>query len=201
MGKQWLFAAALIVALLAAGQGQAQQFIPTGSDIARACRSDVVRLCPGVVPGDARIKDCMKAHVSQLSAACFDTLMSAASVIYTLNSDMLFPPGGWQLSDAGKQGIAQIAQKLAPTQEHMLYISGFTDSTPIGPELAAEGITSNLVLSQARADAVAQFLISLGVNPALVVAKGFGDADPVAANDTAEGRAMNRRVELSLNPL
>jgi outer membrane protein OmpA-like peptidoglycan-associated protein len=43
-----------------------------------------------------------------------------------------------------------------------------------------------------------QFLIAQGVNPSLVSAQGFGDADPVASNDTPEGRAQNRRVELML---
>ena len=43
-----------------------------------------------------------------------------------------------------------------------------------------------------------QFLISQGVKPDLVAAKGFGDADPIASNATAQGRAKNRRVELSL---
>jgi chemotaxis protein MotB len=52
-----------------------------------------------------------------------------------------------------------------------------------------------------RADNVRQFLISQGLNPSLVLSKGFGDADPVASNATPEGRAKNRRVELSLNPL
>jgi len=52
-----------------------------------------------------------------------------------------------------------------------------------------------------RAGNVRQFLISLGFNPNFVVRKGFGDSDPVASNDTPEGRAKNRRVELSLYPL
>ena len=60
------------------------------------------------------------------------------------------------------------------------------------------GVTSNEELSQKRADAVMQFLISQGVKPDLVSAKGFGEADPVATNNTAQGRAQNRRVELSL---
>jgi flagellar motor protein MotB len=109
--------------------------------------------------------------------------------------------GGWQLSAAGEQAIARLVHKLAPTQQNKLYVSGFTDSTPIGPELAAKGIASNQELSQMRADAVMQFLISQGMKPPLVAANGFGDADPVASNDTEEGRAKNRRVELSLYPL
>jgi chemotaxis protein MotB len=102
---------------------------------------------------------------------------------------------------AGQASHRRCRAQLALAQGHMLYVSGFTASTPIGPELAAQGITANLVLSQKRADSVMQFLISQGVNPNLVVAKGFGDADPVASNATPEGRAQNRRVELSLNPL
>jgi chemotaxis protein MotB len=45
---------------------------------------------------------------------------------------------------------------------------------------------------------VMQFLISQGVKPSLLSAKGFGEADPVASNDTPTGRAQNRRVELTL---
>jgi chemotaxis protein MotB len=53
-------------------------------------------------------------------------------------------------------------------------------------------------LSQKRADNVRQFMISRGVNPRLVSAQGFGEKDPVASNDTPQGQAQNRRVELTL---
>ena len=49
-----------------------------------------------------------------------------------------------------------------------------------------------------RAQTVMQYLISQGVNPNLLTAQGLGEADPVASNDTAAGRAQNRRVELTL---
>ena len=61
-----------------------------------------------------------------------------------------------------------------------------------------QGVTSNLILSQRRADNVMQYMISQGVKPDLVSAQGFGDSNPIASNDTAQGRAQNRRVELSL---
>jgi chemotaxis protein MotB len=61
-----------------------------------------------------------------------------------------------------------------------------------------EGVTSNLILSQKRADTVMQYMISQGVKPKLISAQGFGEADPVGSNDTAQGRAQNRRVELTL---
>jgi len=195
------FAISAALALTAPAAYAQDAPIPSRVELARACGADLQRFCSNVMPGEGHIKACMKEHWAQLSTGCFDALLGASAVVYTLDSDMLFPPGGWQLSDAGKQAIARLVHKLAPTQQMKLYVSGFTDSTPIGPELAARGITSNQVLSQMRADAVMQFLISQGMKPGLVAAKGFGDADPVASNDTAEGRAKNRRVELSLYPL
>lgn len=189
------------LALVASVATARAQGVPTAAELARACGADINRLCPGVPPGNGRLKACMKAHLSEVSAGCFDTVMAAMAIVYTLNSDLLFPPGGWQLSEAGQREIAMLAHKLAPAQQHVLYISGFTDSTPIGPELAAQGITSNEILSQRRADAVMQFMISQGVRPQMLAAKGFGAADPVASNATAAGRAKNRRVELSMRPL
>jgi chemotaxis protein MotB len=116
----------------------------------------------------------------------------------SVNSELLFPSGGWEMSESAKTSIAKIAAILAPNQKAKINVNGYTDSTPIGPGLAKEGITTNLILSQRRADNVMQYMISQGVKPGLVAAHGFGDAAPVASNNTAEGRAQNRRVELTI---
>jgi len=120
------------------------------------------------------------------------------AIKYTVNSDLLFPSGGWQMNDRGKQIIANLAAKLAPTQQNKILVSGYTDNAPVGRALQREGITSNQILSQKRAENVMEFLLSQGVKPDLISARGLGDADPVAPNDTAQGRAQNRRVELSV---
>jgi chemotaxis protein MotB len=120
------------------------------------------------------------------------------AIKYTVNSDQLFAPGSWEMSAQGKQILAKMASRLAPTQQNKIVVSGYTDNAPIGPELQSQGIASNLVLSQKRADVVTQYLISQGLNPDLVTARGLGDSNPVASNDTAQGRAKNRRVELTL---
>ena len=120
------------------------------------------------------------------------------AIQYTVNSDLLFPSGGWQMSDRGKQIIANMAAKLAPTQQNKVLVSGYTDNQPVGPALQREGITSNQILSQKRAENVMEFIVSQGLNPGLISAQGFGDADPVASNDTPKGRGQNRRVELSV---
>ena len=116
----------------------------------------------------------------------------------TVNDQLLFPSGDWQMPADAQQSIAKIAKILAPMQQTKIAVNGYTDNVPIGPGLMRQGITSNLILSQKRAENVAQFMISQGVNPSLVSTQGFGDANPVASNDTADGRAQNRRVEIVL---
>jgi hypothetical protein len=61
------------VALLLPASAWAQP--QTAQEIARACAGDIERLCAGVPPGEGRIKACIKAHITQLSAPCFDTLL------------------------------------------------------------------------------------------------------------------------------
>src|ERR1700751_3163482 len=115
-----------------------------------------------------------------------------------VNSDLLFPSGGWQMPTQAAQTISEMAPILAPFQQTTIIVTGYTDNTPIGPELRQQGIDSNQQLSLKRAQTVANFLVSQGVNPSLVQTRGLGDADPVAPNDTPQGRAQNRRVELTL---
>jgi chemotaxis protein MotB len=120
------------------------------------------------------------------------------AIRYTVNSDLLFPSGSYQMSSRGQDIIAKIAAKLAPFQESKILVLGYTDNQPVGRELQQQGITSNQILSEKRAENVMAFMVSQGVKPDLVQAQGFGEADPVASNDTAQGRAQNRRVELTL---
>jgi len=115
-----------------------------------------------------------------------------------VNSELLFPSGGWQMPPAAAQTIAKMAPILAPFQKTTIIVTGYTDNVPIGPELARQGVTSNQQLSLRRAQSVANYLVSQGVNPALVQTRGLGEADPIAPNDTPQGRAQNRRVELTL---
>lgn len=129
-----------------------------------------------------------KAHITRLQGA----------IKYVVNSDLAFAPGSWELSADGKDTIAKLAKHLVPSQEKLV-VTGYTDNSPIGPGLAKMGVTSNLILSQKRADAVMQFIISQGVEPSMIRAQGMGEQDPVASNSTAEGRAQNRRVEISLD--
>jgi chemotaxis protein MotB len=121
-----------------------------------------------------------------------------SAVKYTVNSDLLFPSGGYELSEAGKETIAKVAQILAPEQQEKLVVNGYTDNAPVGATLQNQGITSNQILSEKRADAVMDYMISQGVKAELLSAKGWGETDPIATNSTAAGRAQNRRVEITI---
>jgi chemotaxis protein MotB len=120
------------------------------------------------------------------------------SIKVTVNNELLFPSGDWQMPAQAQQTIGKIVPILAPKQQTKILVNGYTDNVPIGQGLMRQGITSNQMLSQKRAETVMQYLISQGVKPSLVSAQGFGEANPVASNDTPEGRAQNRRVELTL---
>ena len=135
---------------------------------------------------------------SEVSADKAQIARLVGAIKYTVNSDQLFPSGSYQMSPQGQDIIAKFAARLAPTQQNKLVVNGYTDNAPIGPELKRQGITSNQILSQKRAESVMAFLISQGVKPDLVRAVGHGEADPIATNSTPAGRAQNCRVELAL---
>jgi OOP family OmpA-OmpF porin len=83
-----------------------------------------------------------------------------------------------------KNAAAQLKQLKAG---HVLEIAGYTDNTG--------DAALNVALSQKRAEAVREAFIKYGADPDMLVAKGYGAADPIASNDTAEGRLKNRRIE------
>ncbi len=134
----------------------------------------------------------------QLAAERDHVVRLQQAIKYTVNSDLLFESASWQMSDDGKEIIAKMARMLAPGQTEKLVVNGYTDNAAIGPTLRKQGVTSNQILSQKRAEAVMQYMISQGVKPNLISARGYGAADPVASNKTAGGRAQNRRVEITI---
>ncbi len=119
------------------------------------------------------------------------------AILFTVNSDLAFAPGSWELTPRGKSLISSFAKKLGPTQQQKLVVTGYTDTTPVGPGLVSQGVTSNQILSEKRAQAVMEYMISQGIKPDMVTARGMGEQNPVASNATAAGRAKNRRVDIS----
>ncbi|MCB1930999.1 flagellar motor protein MotB [Accumulibacter sp.] len=116
----------------------------------------------------------------------------------TLVDQLLFPEGGWQIHRKGEETLAKIAPTLSTVQAKRIVVEGYTDNVPIGPELKKR-FPSNWELSTARATDVLRYLAAKGVPQSLLAAEGFGDTRPVASNDTPQGRAKNRRVEIVIS--
>jgi outer membrane protein OmpA-like peptidoglycan-associated protein/uncharacterized protein YidB (DUF937 family) len=114
---------------------------------------------------------------------------SAADLTNALNTNVInFASGSSQIPQESMPMLQQAAQaiKSAPAGT-VLEIGGYTDNRG--------NPATNLKISQQRADSVRRFLIGKGVNANSLVAKGYGDSNPIANNDTEDGRFRNRRIE------
>ena len=117
---------------------------------------------------------------------------------WVMAGDLLFPEGGYQLSSDGQAALNQHLPQLRALQNTKIVVYGFTDDLPVGPALRRAGITDNVDLSSRRAATVVAYFRSQGVNPNILSAKGFGETHSIAPNDTPQGRAQNRRIEIVL---
>ncbi len=112
-------------------------------------------------------------------------------IVITMSDLLLFSEGGTKLSDKGYDILKKVAEVLSKLAYHVK-IKGHTDSSPI----ASAVYPSNWELSSARASMVVRLLVDNGVPPQYISAEGYAHYHPVATNDTAKGRALNRRVEI-----
>jgi chemotaxis protein MotB len=113
---------------------------------------------------------------------------------------VLFPSGQATLTPEGEPVIDRIGAVLAAVPDSRILVEGHTDNVPIGPALQAR-FPSNWELSTARATEVVRRLIQqANVAPARLRVAGRSDTEPVASNDTEDGRRRNRRIEIILLP-
>lgn len=117
----------------------------------------------------------------------------AQSEVITLSDagDVLFAFNQSELTPTAKSQLDSIMGKLEDADVVSIKVVGFTDS--VGSD------AYNQALSQRRASSVAEYLLSQGVAPNKLTSEGKGESQPVADNETDEGRAKNRRVELHIN--
>lgn len=117
-------------------------------------------------------------------------------MLVKLPDNVLFDPGKTDIKAAGKEAIAQLTTALKSIDARHFQVAGHTDNTPIH----TAKFPSNWELSTARAVVVVSFMIKSGMEPQRLSAAGFADTDPVASNETPEGKALNRRIEVELLP-
>lgn len=114
-------------------------------------------------------------------------------IVLNMPSNITFQTNSADINSGFFDVLNSVGQVLKEYNKTLINITGHTDST--GSD------AYNQTLSQQRAASVAQYLISQGVDPTRVAAQGMGESQPIASNDTTQGRQQNRRVELELAPL
>ncbi len=113
-------------------------------------------------------------------------------VVITLSGAVLFATGKSELLPIAQEKIAEVAKALKDQGYRSLLVEGHTD--------AQGSADKNMVLSQQRANSVRSYLVSQGIPSDKIRAEGIGSSRPVAENNTPEGRANNRRVEIVVEP-
>lgn len=117
-----------------------------------------------------------------------DSTTGLKSIRVTFDGGILFPTGKYTLNEQAKADLSRFASNLNSNPNTNVQILGFTDNTG--------SFAVNEKLSNERAEAVMSYLVNAGVSPVRLTSKGIPMADYVASNETAAGRAQNRRVEI-----
>jgi chemotaxis protein MotB len=113
--------------------------------------------------------------------------------------EILFASGSAALDKSGKEILQRVAEQLKQTT-YQIVITGHTDNKPIGAGLVNRYPT-NWELAGARAASVVRLFVESGLPATRLIAASMGETRPAAPNDTAEGRAKNRRIELRMRPV
>jgi chemotaxis protein MotB len=114
-----------------------------------------------------------------------------------LAEQIFFDSGRAALKAGGKDVLKKVGEALKGYENKVIRVVGHTDNVPLAKSLQGT-FPTNWELSVARATNVVRFLQDVGIPPERMVTSGRGEYDPVAANDTPEGRQKNRRIEIML---
>jgi chemotaxis protein MotB len=119
-------------------------------------------------------------------------------VYVSMENKLLFSSGSWAVGAEGRKAVEQLGHVLGDNPDIAVLIEGHTDNVPYAGSGQVKG---NWDLSTKRATAIVQILReNVDINPENLTAAGRGEYAPVATNDTAEGKAKNRRIEVILTP-
>ncbi len=133
---------------------------------------------------------------SQIAAGQIEVSELRGKLTVKLKDKILFASGSAAIGKEGRAALDNVAEAFKDLQGKNVLVAGYTDNVPTNPKV----FPSNWELSAARAIAVVKYLQAKGVAPVMLGAAGFSEYRPVAANDTPEGRSLNRRIEIALTP-
>jgi len=133
------------------------------------------------------------AKAAQMALSELQGKQTERGYVLTLGGDIMFDTGKSVLNPGAQQQLFRVVTFLRENPDRQLLVEGHTDA--VGSE------STNLSLSQRRADSVTAFLAQNGIAGSRVATRGYGESRPIVGNDTPAGRQQNRRVEIViLNP-
>ncbi len=144
----------------------------------------------------ALFRDLAKKLKRMIDAKELNVLLREGRMVIVMPNDVLFDSGHVDIKPAGRESLKRLAAVLKTVEGRQFQVAGHTDTVPI----STPRFPSNWELSTGRAVEVTRFLLAQGMQPGTLSAAGYGEFDPVAGNDSAEGRAKNRRIEMTLVP-
>ena len=160
--------------------------------LAAAIAQDQTRLAQSEAAEAQRNKEAAEARARQLEAQLNELAAKKTErgIVMTFG-DVLFNTDQAQLKSDGLRNVQKLAEILKQNPQRVVLVEGFTDSTG--------SAAHNQSLSERRAIAVSAALMESGISRERISTRGYGEAYPVASNDNASGRQLNRRVEIVLS--
>ncbi|ATF33858.1 type VI secretion system protein TssL [Burkholderia thailandensis] len=150
----------------------------------------IARMTPPAAPAELRLKALL---ADEIAAGTVSVDEDARHSSVTFRGDAMFPPGAASVNATMEPLVKKIAAEIAKVPGKVTVL-GYTDNQPI----KSRQFASNEALSEERATQVIQMLQSAGVPASRLEALGKGDANPIGDNRTPQGRALNRRVEITV---
>lgn len=145
-----------------------------------------------------KLKDAISKALTNFEGKGLTVEQRDGKVYISMENKLLFGSGSWFVGTEGRQAVQQLGSVLAENPDIAILIEGHTDNVPYKGSAQLSG---NWDLSTKRATAIVNILReNKTINPENLTAAGRGEYAPIASNDTAEGKAKNRRIEVILTP-
>lgn len=145
-----------------------------------------------------KLKDAISKALTNFEGKGLTVEQRDGKVYISMENKLLFQSGSWSVGSEGRKAVQQLGSVLAENPDIAILIEGHTDNVPYKGNAQLSG---NWDLSTKRATAIVNILReNNAINPENLTAAGRGEYAPVATNDTAEGKAKNRRIEVILTP-
>lgn len=144
----------------------------------------------------AEFKALLARFKSLIDAGKLKVRIVEGRMVVVLATDILFASGSAALSKDGKAAVSEVSQLLAAIPDRKFQVEGHSDNVPI----ATAQYPSNWELSASRAINVLKAMVEAGMPKERISAAGYADSRPAQPNDTPEGKAANRRIEISIVP-